>query len=243
MTWRRTPNWTVDTTSATATVRDDTGQAIAHCYRGDSDARDIAALPQAFNALHEVGDIIEAQLVHEEFDPDPWQAALHEILAVLRLTGDVDPDTSVPTEAPRKAYWFRPLRFVQRLFPRARSIPMYSFSYDEMEAALCVWEHLLECCDAHSAHYDSAINDIYGKLGAAEFRTTAIGLGRYCQTVYDLIPEEVREGWAYDWDVIPAILCTIDWKNGHTAQLPPGQAAKIVTRQLRAHDEPQRKNT
>lgn len=208
--WHRNPNWEVDTKSATATVRDEDGRAIARCYRGDSDARDIAALPQAFNALHEVGDIIEAQLVNGEVTDEGWQLALNEILAVLKLTGDVEP---TPAVNPNRT-------------------DAVQFTHLEVEAALCVWEHLLECCNPLSPRFDDNINTVWGHLGAFEFRHASMELGRYCLKVYDLIPEDVRAGHAYDWDIIPAILGTIDWATGYTPTLPAETAASMVIAEL-----------
>jgi hypothetical protein len=39
-----------------------------------------------------------------------------------------------------------------------------------MEAALCVWEDLLERCNALRPSYDANVNDVWDKLSAAEFR-------------------------------------------------------------------------
>jgi len=124
--------------------------------------------------------------------------------------------------------------------PRATETPPEHYSPLEMEAALCVWEDLLERCNPLSPRYDGNVNNVWAQLGAVEFRHASIDLGRYCLKVYDLIPEDTRDGHSYDWDIIPAILSTIDWATGYTAQLPPEEAAAIVTTELLALDQPQR---
>ena len=55
MTTQHTPGpWVVDPDTATATVRSASGTSVARCYRGDEDARLIAAAPELLAALRAI---------------------------------------------------------------------------------------------------------------------------------------------------------------------------------------------
>lgn len=87
---------------------------------------------------------------------------------------------------------------------------MNTYSHLEMEAALCIWEHLDACSDQPRLYPD--IYNYRQLNGTAEFRHTAITLARYCTDVYDQLPAKLVDDIAYDWDVIPTILDSIDWR-------------------------------
>ena len=93
--------WTVAPESRTATVRNHLGGPIARCYRGDPDARLIAALPALLNVLHDAGDVIEAQLAHGEVSEAGWQLQLGEIVAAISLPKATRVKTSSRKPTPR----------------------------------------------------------------------------------------------------------------------------------------------
>lgn len=83
--------WWLDPDSVTATVRDPKGDAVARCYRGNMEARRIATTPDLLNALHEAGDVIEAQLALGEVTAEGWQETLEQIVAALQKAGEAVP--------------------------------------------------------------------------------------------------------------------------------------------------------
>jgi hypothetical protein len=112
-----------------------------------------------------------------------------------------------------------------------RSMPIHS--HLEMEAALCVWE-FMEAASNHDHRLRiEALADLRDRIGSAELRHASIAIGRYCLRVYDLIPQEARQGHAYDWEIIPAIVSTIDFPSLEP-KLPPAEAAARVIAQLQA---------
>ncbi|RWM32587.1 MAG: hypothetical protein EOR77_21390 [Mesorhizobium sp.] len=86
------------------------------------------------------------------------------------------------------------------------------YSHVEVEAALCVWEHLCEitvCTDKP----DPAWNEYRESIGSVELRHESIEIGKWVLQVYDLLPEWYRASGAYDWEIVPAIV----------GKLTPGQ--------------------
>lgn len=85
-----------------------------------------------------------------------------------------------------------------------------TYNHLEMEAALCIWEHLDACSGRETDFPDiAAFRRAYG---TAEFRHSAIALVSYCLEVYNCMPTKLIDGLAYDWEVIPAILDSVDWR-------------------------------
>jgi hypothetical protein len=89
MSWTPHAPWVVDWNAITTTVRTGDGQAVARTYRGDADARKIAAVPLLLNALHEAGDVTAAHLAHGEVSRGGWQCLMGQILAALAEGGDL----------------------------------------------------------------------------------------------------------------------------------------------------------
>lgn len=111
-----------------------------------------------------------------------------------------------------------------------RSMPIHS--HLEMEAALCVWE-FMEAASNHDHRLRiEALADLRDRIGSVELRHASIAIGRYCLKVYDLIPKEARQGHAYDWEIIPAIVATINFPSLEPT-LPPAEAAARVIAQLK----------
>lgn len=87
--------------------------------------------------------------------------------------------------------------------PRASAADSYTSL--EIEAALCVWEHLNDitvCADKP----DPAWMAYREGVGSVELRQESIAIGRWALEVYDLLPAWYRECGAYDWEIIPAIV-------------------------------------
>lgn len=75
-----------------------------------------------------------------------------------------------------------------------------------IETALCLWEHLLDREES-----DRALNQLWKEIGTVEMRQLAISLAPFCCEVFALIPDSLTYDKTYDWDILPAILDTVDF--------------------------------
>lgn len=95
----------------------------------------------------------------------------------------------------------------------------HRYSDLDVEAALCLWEAMLDAKSqsqpAPMAPADNenvaAMRIAWGETGTATMRDHARTLSRYVLAVYDAIKPDSLDGFAYDWEVVPAILATIEW--------------------------------
>lgn len=91
-----------------------------------------------------------------------------------------------------------------------------SFSFLEMEAALCVWEWIIEQgLDTTGNAFARSVVAWRDAVGTVEARHASYEIARYCLAVYEkgkeLAGPEAWAGVPYDWEVIPAICLTIDF--------------------------------
>lgn len=118
--------------------------------------------------------------------------------------------------------------------------PDSNFTFHEMEAALCVWESLLETPPPGFEEWRSAAGSVACRIGAYE-------IGRYCLAVYNdavkAFDVYVWDALAYDFEVIPAILRTVTFNSEgwHADQSPEGirLAAHLARRLLEQAEAPQ----
>lgn len=83
------------------------------------------------------------------------------------------------------------------------------YSHLEMEAALCVWECLIEWTLGDAAEHHSDWVELREGIGSVELRHQSMALGKWCLKIYDICTAhypDFFEGSAYDWEVIPMIL-------------------------------------
>jgi len=107
-----------------------------------------------------------------------------------------------------------------------------TFTPLELEAALCVWEWIDSRSVGLTDDVRADVLSLRQAIGTVELRSRCGHIGRYCLKVYDHIPEAARDGHAYDWEVIPAILETFDWVRTTEPPHPPEQCALLVTHAL-----------
>lgn len=81
---------------------------------------------------------------------------------------------------------------------------MGDYSLDEVEAALCVWEYMLE---TKNPYWRDTIN----RLGVSSSRVIAIGLGAEIQQGYELYNGEERYDDPFDWEFIPRVMQLIKY--------------------------------
>jgi len=66
-------------------------------------------------------------------------------------------------------------------------------------------------------------------VGAGAMRHVAKDLAPFALAVYDAIPRDLLDGYAYDWEIIPATLDQIDWTStGYTLPDPKTAARAVV---------------
>ncbi|MBN7759738.1 hypothetical protein JYP52_01200 [Nitratireductor aquibiodomus] len=80
-----------------------------------------------------------------------------------------------------------------------------AFNYLEMEAALCVWEHLCDITVNTEVPHTGWLT-YRQQVGSAELRHMSIAIGKWALEVHDLLPEWYCDGRSYDWEVIPSIV-------------------------------------
>ena len=117
-------------------------------------------------------------------------------------------------------------RTIERLLDEktraANSKPAGSYSYLQLEACLCVWEHLLSKIDrvGDNPHGEpegnwGAFLDFWEERGSAEMRLTVTPrIAEWVLAVYDAGKTIDPDYWdmvSYDWDVVPAIVDEINW--------------------------------
>lgn len=115
-----------------------------------------------------------------------------------------------------------------------KHMPVYS--HLEMEAALCVWEAINDWTLGAQEGRNPDLVELRQGIGSVELRHASIPLAAYCLKVYDQLPERIRDGRAYDWVIIPAILYTIDFTKGLQPTMTPEEAALAVTLQFDEED-------
>lgn len=87
-----------------------------------------------------------------------------------------------------------------------------------MEAALCIWEAMLEAKrDRHALPADWAgeMSLRWYERGTVEMRHLAIALAEKALSAFDLIGQhegaEALDLIPYDWEFIPAFVARVDW--------------------------------
>jgi hypothetical protein len=117
-----------------------------------------------------------------------------------------------------------------------------TFSYLEVEAALCVWECINEWTlgDHINANGQPAWIELREQLGSAEMRHQSVELGQWCLQMWDILTKhdaDFFDGVAYDWEVIPLMLGYALNQDGrptiYAKELPPAQQTALLV--ARAH--------
>jgi hypothetical protein len=114
-----------------------------------------------------------------------------------------------------------------------------TFSYLEMEAALCIWECIESWTGGDNPREDW--EKLRGEVGSASLRSASIELAPWLLSVFDICTKADRDffdGIAYDWEVVPMIMnhidpAKIDWIFYGSEGKPPeaGAVASLVARQ------------
>ena len=95
------------------------------------------------------------------------------------------------------------------------SKPVYSFL--EAEAMLCLWEHWAECRINQDREEAEGFAGFFNRRGTVEMRLTYCPIvAHWALSVYEHLKplRDDLDGYAYDWDIIPAIASHVDFTRG-----------------------------
>ena len=108
-----------------------------------------------------------------------------------------------------------------------------TFTRDEVEAALCIWEELNDRTRTDRASMYPDLVAYREGVGSCSLRMDCVDLAPWSENVYEEIGEGVRDSFSYDWEIIPEILNAVTFCNG-IEKPDPVEAARIVTEALEA---------
>jgi hypothetical protein len=120
------------------------------------------------------------------------------------------------------------------------------YTHLEMEAALCVWEHLIEITlgDHINGPGQPAWTELREGIGSVEMRHQSMVLGKWCLKIYDLCTahdQDFFDGISYDWEVIPMMLDYAEDQEGRPAIyeqfLPPPEKVALLVMHRHLRDE------
>ena len=112
---------------------------------------------------------------------------------------------------------------------------MTTLTHLQAEAALCLWEAMMEMRDEPEA--PEGMDQRWTDIGTVDMRHIAIDLAPFVCEVYDAMPKEAKECVPYDWEVVPAILRTVRFTSDQERFIRPtvheaaARAAELLTAQ------------
>jgi hypothetical protein len=106
------------------------------------------------------------------------------------------------------------------------------YNDEEVDAALCVWEWML---DQRATHVE--LRRAWDDCGSASMRSECVQLGRTVEQIYQLIDEELRGTYLFDWEVVPAIMAQAVFltEGGYVVLPEPDVAARKTVTTLEGH--------
>lgn len=143
--------------------------------------------------------------------------ALMDIVIDLEVRAAADRATSVKTKS-QPAQTTPP-----EISSRFTSLPNHNpsklpddklYSHLEMEAALCVWEHINETTLEDCKDVDCKWTKLRQDVGSVEMRHASVEIGKWCLQIYDLCVDADRtifDSMSYDWEVIPLIFSHLQY--------------------------------
>ena len=97
------------------------------------------------------------------------------------------------------------------------------------EAALCIWESMLE-----SRKDVPALDAVWKNWGTVEMRQTAIALADPAIEAWQALAAHEQEDCApFDWEFIPAFVRRVDWAERATPHTTPRQLALSILADIR----------
>lgn len=104
-----------------------------------------------------------------------------------------------------------------------------TYTTGDVEAALCVWEWVLDRTLITTEDSHPALNEYRETYGTAQLRSDCVDIGVWVDKVYNLLDEDTKDRHCFDWDVVPEIMEHVTFG----APLPePETIAPLVAKQL-----------
>lgn len=107
------------------------------------------------------------------------------------------------------------------------------WSHLAMEAALCVWEDLLERRDRFPQQNPDLVA-LWEKYGTVHIRALCPTIGSWIAEAFDLIERDSLDSSPYDWEIVPAFVGLVDWAPAQEKPrlMAPKAAATMVANRL-----------
>ena len=109
---------------------------------------------------------------------------------------------------------------------------MTKYTFEETEAALCIWEHVLQGLPAHREAFDW----FSGDEGAAQARTNAILIAGHVDAAYERAQNPTNSNgggdldeWCFDWEIVPVIVSYFMGRCDGPAEVTDKMATECAT--------------
>jgi len=89
--------------------------------------------------------------------------------------------------------------------------------------AMCVWEGLLE---RYQIEIDPALTDYWERTGTVAMRYVAIELSEWIYNEWERMPDDIRDGWSFDWEFVPEAVALVDW-SGNAYSIPTDATERL----------------
>lgn len=102
-----------------------------------------------------------------------------------------------------------------------------------VEAALCIWEALIEYRTKNADNHDDPITICFEQRGTNEMRHAAIALSVLCSDLWHKLPEDERPD-CFDWDYVPQFVAMLTW-DANTSSIVTIPSLDEALEMYRAH--------
>ena len=92
--------------------------------------------------------------------------------------------------------------------------------------ALCVWEEMLRI---NATEEDDELNTLWENEGICEMRVHALTIAKWVDEVFELVPEDDRYDFAFDWEFVPECVGHVTWNDTNIELLDAKEMAKLIS--------------
>lgn len=107
-----------------------------------------------------------------------------------------------------------------------------TFSYSDAWTAICIYEWFDLVTDKTSPSFSEVWDDYRGNVGSCELRDEALRLAPWVNMVTAAVPEDVRDGNCFDWEVVPSIMELVQVNTYDLGRPPLAEAIATITDKL-----------
>lgn len=107
------------------------------------------------------------------------------------------------------------------------------WSHLAMEAALCVWESLLER-HARFPTQNPELSAFWDAHGTVHVRSLCPPIGAWAAHAYEFLEPDSLDMSPYDWEIVPAFVELVEWDTARAKPklMAPHAAAALVAKKL-----------